>query len=140
MAVSAPAPRAALPRALPSVARRLLVPRLVVPLAFAFSALWFAWQAGHVSSYIWLIDEMLYVKTALGYAGLDGILPHVHGQQYGVPNVLYMWLLAPFYGLLDTSDAFRGAHIMNGVLWASALFPVYLLVRRLGASWGWALF
>jgi hypothetical protein len=140
MAVSASAPRAALPRALPGVARRLLVPKLVVPLAFAFSALWFAWQAGHVSSYIWLIDEMLYVKTALGYAGLDGILPHVHGQQYGVPNVLYMWLLAPFFGLMDTGDAFKAAHIMNGVLWASALFPTYLLVRRLGAAWGWALF
>lgn len=140
MAVSASAPRAARPRALEEVARRLLVPKLAVPLAFAFSALWFAWQAGHVSSYIWLIDEMLYVKTALGYAGLEGVLPHVHGQQYGVPNVLYMLLLAPLFGLLESSDAFRAAHVMNGILWASALFPVYLLVRRLGASWGWALF
>lgn len=139
MAVSAPGPRAAFPRALPDVVRRLLVPRFVVPAAFALSALWFAWQAGHVSSYIWLIDELLYVKTALGYAGLEGVLPHVHGQQYGVPNVLYMWLLAPLFGLLDSSDAFRAAHIMNGVLWASVVFPVYLLVRRLGASWGWAL-
>lgn len=140
MAVSAPAPRAAFPRSLPDAARRVLVPRLVVPLAFAFSALWLAWQAGHVGSYVWLIDEMLYVKTALGYAGFEGILPHVHGQQYGVPNVLYMWLLAPWFGLLDSGDAFKGAHVMNGVLWASALFPVYLLVRRLGAAWGWALF
>ncbi len=129
-----------MPRALPQAARQLLVPRLVVPLAFAASALWFAWQAGHVGSYVWLIDELLYVKTALGYAGFDGLLPHVHGQQYGVPNVLYMWLLAPLFGLLDSGDAFKAAHVMNGILWASALFPVYLLVRRLGASWGWALF
>src|SRR5688500_9045432 len=107
MAVSASAPRAAFPRALPAAARRLLVPKLVVPLAFAASALWFAWQAGHVSSYIWLIDEMLYVKTALGYAGLDGILPQVHGQRYGVPNVLYMWLIAPFMAVLDSGDAFK---------------------------------
>jgi hypothetical protein len=140
MSVSASAPRAAVPRAVTDRVRRLIVPKLVVPLAFAVSAFWFAWQAGHISSYIWLIDEMLYVKTALGYAGLDGILPHVHGAQYGVPNVLYMLLLAPFFGLLSTTDAFQAAHIMNGILWASSLFPVYLLVRRLGASWGWALF
>ncbi|HEV2811990.1 MAG TPA: hypothetical protein VGW10_01955, partial [Solirubrobacteraceae bacterium] len=140
MAVSASgAARAPARATLAGLAARVWTPRVVVPLVFALSAAWFAWQASHVSSYIWLIDEMLYVKQAHGYSELAGLMPHVHGEPYGVPNVLYPLLMAPLYALLSSPDAFEAAHILNGLLWTSALFPVYLLVRRLGASWQWAL-
>ncbi len=129
-------------RALPAlrpVAAWLLRPVVLLPLAFAASAFWLAWQAGHVTSFVWMIDEALYVKEAQGYADLQGLMPHVHGQRYGVPNVLYPLLLAPLYAFLDAPDAFKAAHILNGIAWASTMFPVYLLARRLEASWPWAL-
>ncbi|HEX8085586.1 MAG TPA: hypothetical protein VF529_14935 [Solirubrobacteraceae bacterium] len=128
----------AVPRLRP-LAERLLVPRLLLPLVFAGSAFWLAWQAGHVNSFIWMIDEGLYAKEAQAYADLQGLLPHVQGQRHGVPNVLYPMLVAPFYALLSGPDAFTAAHILNGVVWASTLFPVYLLARRVGAAWPWAL-
>jgi hypothetical protein len=136
VAVRAPVRTARLTRA--RVAS-LVSPRVALPLAFAFSALWLAWQASHVSSYIWLIDELLYVKNGVSYGDLEALRPHVHGEPHGVPNVLFPLLIAPLYGLLSSPAAFEGAHILNGVLWATTLFPVYLLTRRLGASWPWAL-
>jgi hypothetical protein len=128
----------AVPRLRP-LAERLLTPPVLLLVAFAGSAAWLAWQAGHVNSFVWLIDEALYVKEAQAYADFQGLLPHVHGERYGVPNVLYPLLLAPLYGFLDSPDAFTAAHVLNGIAWASTMFPVYLLARRIGAAWGWAL-
>lgn len=121
------------------LAERLVVPRVLLPLAFAVSAAWLGWQAAHVESFVWMIDEGLYAKEAQAYAELQGLLPHVHGNRHGVPNVLYPMLMAPLYALLSGPDAYTAAHVLNGLLWASTLFPVYLLARRVGAAWPWAL-
>src|SRR5918992_5886141 len=117
---TAPVTRA-VPRLRP-LAERLLRPPALLLLAFAGSAAWLAWQAGHVNSFVWLIDEALYVKEAQAYADFQGLLPHVHGERYGVPNVLYPLLLAPLYGFLDSPDAFTAAHVLNGIAWASTMF------------------
>jgi hypothetical protein len=121
------------------LAERLVVPRVLLPLAFALSAAWLAWQAGHVESFVWMIDEGLYAKEAQAYADLQGLLPHVHGHRHGVPNVLYPMLMAPLYAVFSAPDAFTAAHVLNALLWASTLFPVYLLARRVGTPWPWAL-
>ena len=128
----------AVPR-LRTLAGRFLVPKVLLPLAFVASAFWLAYQAYHVNSFIWLIDELLYVKEAQGYADLQGLMPHVHGARYGVPNVLYPMLMAPLYAFFSAPDAFTLAHVLNGIAWASTMFPVYLLVRRLDVAWPWAL-
>ena len=137
MAVSAGVPRIR-GRARPDL-RSLASARVVVPLAFLLSAIYFAYQASHIESYTWLVDELLYVKNAVSYSMGDGPLPYVHGERFGVPNVLYPLLLAPLYGLLPSPDAFDVAHILNGLLWGSAGVPVYLLIRRFGAAWQWGL-
>lgn len=115
------------------------MPAVLLPVAFALTAAWLAWQGAHVTSFIWMIDEGLYAKEAQAYADLQGLLPHVHGERHGVPNVLYPLLIAPFYAFLSTPDAFEAAHILNAVAWASTIFPVYLLARRLEVGWPWAL-
>ena len=135
MAASATRP---LPRLRP-LAERLAVPRILLPLAFAVSAAWLAWQAGHVESFVWMIDEGLYAKQAQAYADFQGLLPHVHGHRHGVPNVLYPLLMAPLYWVFSAPDAATAAHVLNALLWSSALFPAYLLARRVGAAWPWAL-
>jgi uncharacterized membrane protein len=121
------------------LARRVRVPGVAVPAAFAITATWLAWQAVHVNSFVWLVDELLYVKYAVGYAGFEGPLPSVHGERYGPPNVLYPLLLSPLVGLFPMPTAFRLAHVVQAVAFASTIFPVYLLARRAGARWGWAL-
>jgi hypothetical protein len=117
----------------------MAAPRLAVPLAFALSGGWLAYQAWHVNSYIWLIDELLYMKYAVSYSDLVGVMPAVHGQSYGAPNLLYPLLCAPLFWFLSAPDAFTGAHVLNGLIFGSAIFPVYLTARRAGATWPWAL-
>jgi hypothetical protein len=118
---------------------RLWTPRVALPLAFVLTAAWLAWQASHVNSFIWLIDELLYMKYAVSYSDFVGLMPAVHGQAYGAPNLLYPVLISPLFWVLSTPDAFKAAHIVNGALFASAMFPVYLTCRRIGASWSWSL-
>jgi hypothetical protein len=125
--------------AAPSLRDRVLRPQLAVPAAFVLTALWLSLQAVQSTSFLWLIDEILYVKYALGYAQLDGLLPSVHGVRHGVPNILYPLVLAPVVAALPMPAAFDAAHVVNAILFASTLFPVYLLARRVGALWGWAL-
>jgi hypothetical protein len=124
--------------AVPSV-DRLKTPGAAVALAFLVSAGWFAYQSWHVNSYIWLIDELLYMKYAVSYSDFTGFMPAVHGQAYGAPNLLFPVLVAPFFWVLSAPSAFTAAHVLNGILFGSTIFPVYLLARRVGASWGWAL-
>jgi hypothetical protein len=115
------------------------VPRYALAGVFALTAIWLAWQAVHVNSFVWMVDELLYVKYAIGYAGLDGLLPSVYGERYGPPNVLYPLLLSPLVGLFPMPTAFRLAHVVQAVAFASTVFPVYLLALRAGARLGWAL-
>ncbi|HEV3001513.1 MAG TPA: hypothetical protein VGW75_12300 [Solirubrobacteraceae bacterium] len=140
MAVSASRrPGAAARGAAGALAARAWTPRVALPVAFAFTAAWLAWQASHVNSYIWLIDELLYMKYAVSYSDFAGVMPAVHGQAYGAPNLLYALLASPLFWFLSAPDAFKAAHVLNGLLFASAILPVYLTARRAGATWPWAL-
>ncbi|MDQ3740760.1 MAG: hypothetical protein M3389_07425, partial [Actinomycetota bacterium] len=120
-------------------AARVWTPHVALPLAFLISGGWLAYQAWHVNSYIWLIDELLYMKYAVSYSDLVGVMPAVHGQSYGAPNLLFPALVAPLFWFLSAPDAFTGAHVVNGLVFGSTIFPVYLCARRVGASWPWAL-
>jgi hypothetical protein len=120
--------------------RRPSAPVAGLALAFAVTAAYLCLQAVRVDSYVWLVDELLYLRYAESYSALQGPLPHVHGEPYGVPNALYPLLLAPLFWVFDgLPAAFHAAHVVNGLVWASTLVPVFVLVRRLGARWPWAL-
>lgn len=120
-------------------AARFATPTVAVGLAVVVTAAWFAWQSGHMNTYVWLVDELLYVRNAMSYADLQGLWPHVMGEPHGVPNVLLAVLMAPLYALFDGETAFTLAHVLQGIVWATVIVPVYLILRRLGVGWGWAL-
>lgn len=118
--------------------RALRVPRgrtgeaIVLAIAYAVTAGYLVSRAVDVHSYVWLIDEFLYVKGALGFA--DGHLTgHVFGEATSVHAPLYSWLLAPIYGLLRSNQAFKAAHGVDALVFAGVLIPVYLTARYLGA-------
>lgn len=80
-----------------------------------------------------MTDELLYVRLAESIWGGHGLAPHVRDLAYPAYSGLYPLLLAPLYGLLATTDAFRAAHVLNPVLMALAAIPTYHLamgVRR----------
>jgi hypothetical protein len=96
----------------------------VVP-ALVLAAL--SWR---VSDWAVMTDELLYERLALSF--VDGsFFPTLHGERVDVYAVLYPFLLMPVYALVDLPDAVRVAHGLNGVLFASAIVPTYLLAREL---------
>ena len=111
------------------------VPReaFVVAVAYVVTAAYFLSRALDVHSYIWLVDEMLYTKGALGFAG-----GHLTGHVFGVPESvhapLYSWVLAPVYGILNSQHAFKAAHGVDALLFAGVLVPAYLTARHLRAT------
>jgi hypothetical protein len=86
--------------------------------------------SSRVSDWAVMTDELLYERLAISFA--DGALvPTVHGERADVYAVLYPLLLAPVFGIVELPDAVRVAHGVNGVLFASASVPVFLLAREL---------
>jgi hypothetical protein len=100
-----------------------------VPLAFVCRALCTRGRRGHVNAYKWLVDELLYVRYAMDYASLEGRCrtssASVRRAERAVPL-----LMAPLYAVFSPFTAFQAAHVLQGILWASSLIPVYLLARR----------
>ncbi len=78
-----------------------------------------------------MTDELLYAKLATAIASSGSPFPEVHGSSIAVYNQLYPLLIAPLYGALAPPEAFRVAHVLNAVVMASAVFPVYLLGRQI---------
>jgi hypothetical protein len=120
-------------RALARVPRGRLGEALAVAAAFAVTAGYLVSKAIGVRSFIWMVDEMLYVKGALGYAG-GALTGHVYGVPESVHAPLYSWVLAPIYGVLNSEHAFVAAHALDALLFAGVLVPVYLTARHLGAT------
>ncbi len=119
--------------------RRVPAP-VVVVVAVALWAAWLARWSLHVESFVWLIDELLYSKTALFYSDGAHLGPQLFGQPEAVPNPLYPLLLAPVYALFGSVTAFHLVHAINAMLFASTAAPIYLLARRtLELPWGYAL-
>jgi hypothetical protein len=91
-------------------------------LAVAFS--------GRIRDWSVMTDELLYAKLATAIAETGSPLPEIHRTSISVFNQLYPLLLAPLYGALSPTSAFRAAHVLNAVVMASAVFPAYLLGRQ----------
>src|SRR5207249_2709638 len=117
-------------------ARRMEI--LAVGGLFVVTGAYLAIQAARVKGYVWMIDELLYTKAAQGFA--QGSL---HSQLFGIhqaiPNPLYAWLLAIPYGLIGSLNAFKAAHVLDALLFAAAVVPVYATARLLGATRVYAL-
>jgi hypothetical protein len=97
---------------------------------FAVSAVVLAVLCWQVSDWAVMTDELLYERLALSF--VDGaFLPTLHGQHVDVYAVLYPFLLMPVFALVDLPDAVRFVHGLNGVLFASAAIPTWLLAREL---------
>ncbi len=96
------------------------------------------WFSGRIQDWSVMTDELLYAKLATSIADTGSPLPRVHGSSIAVYNQLYPLLLAPLYGALSPPEAFRAAHVLNAFLMVSAVFPAYLLGRRV-LSRPWAL-
>jgi hypothetical protein len=94
----------------------------------AWLAIWFS---GRIRDWSVMTDELLYAKLATSIADTGSPLPRVHGMSIEVYNQLYPLLIAPLYGALSPPEAFRAAHVLNAMVMASAVFPVYLLGRQI---------
>jgi glycosyltransferase involved in cell wall biosynthesis len=81
-----------------------------------------------VSSPWIMVDELVYSDMARSFAATGHFLIRgVHGN-YGP---VYPLLLSPVYAALGpVSDAYAWARVVNALLIASAVFPAYLLARR----------
>ncbi|MGI8479486.1 MAG: hypothetical protein ACR2M2_06480, partial [Gaiellaceae bacterium] len=89
------------------------------------------WYSGRIQDWSVMTDELLYAKLATAIASSGSPFPEVHGSSIAVYNQLYPLLIAPLYGALAPPEAFRVAHVLNAVVMASAVFPVYLLGRQI---------
>lgn len=120
--------------------QRLRRPGVAVAAAYALVTAYLMANAVKVLSFIWLTDEVLWFKSARSFAEGTALLsPEVRGEATGPPNGLYPRILSPLYALLDAPAAYTATHVVNALLFASALVPVYLLARRVGLNWRWAL-
>ena len=81
-----------------------------------------------------MTDELLYPEIAQGV--LDGHLfpGHVRGTDSGVRNVLFSYLIAPFYGTMSNPEAWRASLTLNAWLMASAAIPAFMLARAVTGS------
>lgn len=107
---------------------RVPPPALVATLA---AAVVLASLASRVGDWAVMTDELLYQRLAVGI--VDGGLPRVRGELTDVFALLYPIVLAPVFLLFSMPAAVVAAHAWNGVLFASAAVPAFLLARRLGA-------
>ena len=100
---------------------------------FVVSAVALAVLCWRVSDWAVMTDELLYERLALSF--VDGaFLPTLHGEHVDVYGVLYPFLLMPVFAIVDLPDAIRAVHGLNGVLFASAAIPTWLLARELALS------
>lgn len=100
---------------------------------FVVSAVALAVLCWRVSDWAVMTDELLYERLALSF--VDGaFLPTLHGEHVDVYGVLYPFLLMPVFAVVELPDAIRAVHGLNGLLFASAAIPTWLLARELALS------
>ena len=94
------------------------------------------WFSGRIRDWVVMTDELLYAKLATAIGETGSPLPELHGTTVSTINLLYPLLIAPLFGSMAPPAAFRAAHVVNAVVMASVVFPVYLLGRHvLPRSW-----
>lgn len=114
--------------------RRLNLPLVTL---VAGAAVTLAVLASRVRDWVVMTDELQYAKLASAIA--DGsLLPALRGVHVSAYAQLYPLLLSPLYGLFDAPTAFRAAHVLNALLYASAAVPAYLLARTVRLPAGWS--
>lgn len=106
---------------------RALAPSAAIAAA---AAVVLAALATRVGDWAVMTDELLYERVAIALA--EPGLPRLHGRLVGVFPLAYPILLAPVFAIVRQPDAVVVAHALNGVLFASAAIPCYLLARGLG--------
>jgi hypothetical protein len=121
-------------------ARPSLVAAVSLALLWAVAGVALAvWYSGRIRDWAVMTDELQYEELASAIAATGSPLPAIHGTAVSISNQLYPLLIAPFYGLLSPPSAFRGAHVLNALLMASAAVPAYLLGRQvLSRPWAFA--
>ena len=82
-------------------------------------------------------DEYIYSSIARSLA--EHGRPLIRGHSAHFPAMLEPLLAAPFWLSHDPAVAYRLTQAENALAMSLAAIPVYLLVRRLGGSPGWAL-
>jgi hypothetical protein len=123
-------------RSLPRIDRRPYLPLcgLAVFAAAALAAL-----ASRVHDWVVMTDELQYTKLATHIGETLSPLPTLRGVHVSAYAQLYPLLLAPLFGTLSAPSAFHAAHWLDGVLFASATVPAYLLARELALTRRWSL-
>jgi hypothetical protein len=116
--------------------RTCAVPRPVLRLlpllaVWAAAATALSIPARRVVDWFVMTDELLYERLAFSVARTGSPLPHLHGQRVPFANQLYPVLLSPFVNGGLVPDFLVRAHTFNAVAMTSAVFPAYLLGRRL---------
>ncbi|MHB8643956.1 MAG: hypothetical protein ACYDA3_13840 [Gaiellaceae bacterium] len=94
-----------------------------------------AWR---VRDWVVMTDELQYAKLATHIGETLSPLPTIRGAHVAAYAQLYPVLIAPFYGTMSAPGAFRAAHLVNAVVFASAGMPAFLLARAAGLSARWS--
>ncbi len=135
MSAEVTAPPLARASAKPDVRARV---ESLVPLvgAYLFLATIYAWQAWRRETPTIFSDEL--ETTQISRAIADTGSPARRGDPYGFTS-LVPWLTAPFWWLSPVAAAYESIKTVQAFVMASAIFPAYLLARRV-VSPGWAYF
>lgn len=105
---------------------------------YVVATAWIAWFATKIHVYFVMPDEARYVKQAIAIA--SSFRPLLPGdEQFATWSQVQPLLLAPLWGIFQTPTAYALSHVLNAFVIASAVFPAYLLARRVLASHRWAL-
>ncbi len=110
----------------------------LVPLvgAYLLLATIYAWQAWRRETPTIFSDEL--ETTQISRAIADTGEPARRGDPYGFTS-LVPWLTAPFWWLDPVANAYEAIKTFQAFVMATAIFPAYLLARRV-VSPGWAYF
>lgn len=125
------------PRAAPNrvVAHVTAHPALWV--LFVLAAVWIAWFAVRIHVYFLMPDELRYVKQAVSWSRGHPVVPG--SEAWTMWSQVQPILMAPLWGLFSSPHAYFLTHVLNAVLFASAVFPGYVLARAVLGSHRWAL-
>ena len=104
---------------------------------FAAAAFWIAWFATRVHVYFVMPDELRYVKQAVSWGSGRPVVPGT--ETWVTASQVEPLLLAPLWALFSSWRAYQASHVLNALLFASAVFPAHLLARRVLRSHVWAL-
>ena len=133
--MSAEVTAGALPRPTTDVRARI---EGLLPLvgAYLLLATIYAWQAWRRETPTIFSDEL--ETTQISRAIADTGSPGRRGEEYGFTS-LVPWLTAPFWWLSPVANAYEAIKTVQAFVMALAIFPAYLLARRVVTP-GWATF